>query len=501
MAELVEASIGAMGPQYPELVEGARAHRAPSRSARSAASSRRSPRARRSSTPAVPAARQSGGVLSGAQAFQLHDTYGFPIDLTLEMAAEQGLSVDEQGFRALMAEQRAKGKADAQAEEDRRRRHLRLPRAARAGGRRPEFTGYDEVRSEGRRARAARRRRGRRRRPPRARSSSWCSTARRSTPRAAASSPTPGGSCWPTARSCRSTTCRSRSATSSSTAAACVSGEARVGVEADAQVDVERRRSVSRAHTATHLVHKAFRDALGEQATQAGSLNAPGRFRFDFASPSAVPGVGAGRRRAADQRDRARRPRGARVRHHAGRGAAHRRDGAVRREVRRRRARRRGRRLRPRALRRHARRSAPASSAWSSCCRRPRSAPACAASRGSSGSTPTPTWRASTCCSRSWRRRSRCRPRRCPTGSRRPSRGCARSRRSWRRCAPVQVLQQAASVRRRRARRRAAWRTSPVEAPAGTSGDLVRQLALDVRGRHRRRPAGRRARRGRRCRG
>jgi alanyl-tRNA synthetase len=54
-------------------------------------------------------------VMSGATAFQLHDTYGFPIDLTLEMASEAGLVVDEQGFRALMAEQRERAKADARA--------------------------------------------------------------------------------------------------------------------------------------------------------------------------------------------------------------------------------------------------------------------------------------------------------------------------------------------------------------------------------------------------
>ena len=68
-----------------------------------------------------------------------------------------------------------------------------------------------------------------------------------------------------------------------------VRGEASVGAAALAEVDVERRKSISRAHTATHLVHTAFRAALGEQATQAGSENNPGRFRFDFASPSAVP--------------------------------------------------------------------------------------------------------------------------------------------------------------------------------------------------------------------
>ncbi|MDQ3095803.1 MAG: DHHA1 domain-containing protein, partial [Actinomycetota bacterium] len=66
-------------------------------------------------------------------------------------------------------------------------------------------------------------------------------------------------------------------------------GEVEVGIDAHALVDVERRRSISRAHTATHMVHKAFREALGETATQAGSENAPGRFRFDFAASAAVP--------------------------------------------------------------------------------------------------------------------------------------------------------------------------------------------------------------------
>ncbi|WP_442940050.1 alanine--tRNA ligase-related protein [Nocardioides sp. B-3] len=65
---------------------------------------------------------------AGEQAFALHDTYGFPIDLTPEMAAEQGLVVDEPGFRALMAEQRDRAKADARVEEGPARRHHRLPR-------------------------------------------------------------------------------------------------------------------------------------------------------------------------------------------------------------------------------------------------------------------------------------------------------------------------------------------------------------------------------------
>ena len=73
-------------------------------------------RARRSSTPRCRGqAPQAGGVLSGAQAFQLHDTYGFPIDLTLEMAAEQGLSVDEEGFRGSWPSSATRAKADARA--------------------------------------------------------------------------------------------------------------------------------------------------------------------------------------------------------------------------------------------------------------------------------------------------------------------------------------------------------------------------------------------------
>ncbi|HVF19147.1 MAG TPA: DHHA1 domain-containing protein, partial [Mycobacteriales bacterium] len=68
-----------------------------------------------------------------------------------------------------------------------------------------------------------------------------------------------------------------------------VRGEVAVGATVQTEVDVERRRAVSRAHTATHLIHQAFRGALGETATQAGSMNAPGRLRFDFHASSGVP--------------------------------------------------------------------------------------------------------------------------------------------------------------------------------------------------------------------
>jgi alanyl-tRNA synthetase len=64
-----------------------------------------------------------------------------------------------------------------------------------------------------------------------------------------------------------------------------------LGAAAHAVIDVTRRRAIARAHSATHLTHQALRDALGPTAAQAGSENSPGRFRFDFGSPNAVPGT------------------------------------------------------------------------------------------------------------------------------------------------------------------------------------------------------------------
>jgi alanyl-tRNA synthetase len=67
-------------------------------------------------------------------------------------------------------------------------------------------------------------------------------------------------------------------------------GEITTGAAAHAQVDIARRAAISRSHSATHLVHAGMRKALGDAAAQAGSLNAPGRLRFDFTSPAgAVP--------------------------------------------------------------------------------------------------------------------------------------------------------------------------------------------------------------------
>ena len=87
--------------------------------------------------------------LSGDKAFALHDTYGFPIDLTLEMAAERGLTVDEPEFRRLMTEQRDRAKADARAKKGQHKDASAYRAIADTLGKPVEFTGYDEVVSEG----------------------------------------------------------------------------------------------------------------------------------------------------------------------------------------------------------------------------------------------------------------------------------------------------------------------------------------------------------------
>jgi alanyl-tRNA synthetase len=235
---------------------------------------------------AIARTRASGGTrLAGEQAFQLHDRYGFPIDLTLEIAAEQGLSVDEDGFRRLMADQRARAKADANA---RRTGHADLStyRGALDDGGPVEFTGYTETSRESR-VRALIGHDG----PlPVAGEGAEIEVVLDATPFYAegggqqpdlgtitvgggqldvrdVQSPVPGLIVH-----------RAR----------VLRGEVRAGETGFAEIDVSRRRAVSRSHTATHLVHQTMRDLLGEAATQAGSLNAPGRLRFDFNTPGAV---------------------------------------------------------------------------------------------------------------------------------------------------------------------------------------------------------------------
>jgi alanyl-tRNA synthetase len=226
--------------------------------------------------------------LSGSKAFALHDTYGFPIDLTLEMASEQGLSVDEEGFRRLMTEQRDRAKADAKAKKGQHRDAHAYREVADGLGRPVEFTGYSEVVSEAT-VRGL------------VDSSGVVTSARAGDELELVLDRTPfyaegGGQLADQGVLELGNGARLQVLDVQSPINGLVvhqvkvlDGEVTVGQQGQALVDIERRKSINHTHTATHMVHKAFREALGETATQAGSENAPGRFRFDFSASGAVP--------------------------------------------------------------------------------------------------------------------------------------------------------------------------------------------------------------------
>ncbi|HMD11443.1 MAG TPA: alanine--tRNA ligase, partial [Marmoricola sp.] len=229
-----------------------------------------------------------GRQIPGDRAFALHDTYGFPIDLTLEMASEKGLSVDEDGFRRLMGEQRERAKADAKAKKSQHADAGAYREIAAAMGTPVRFTGYDEVVSEGvvRGIVGA--------------DGTSIGAAHEGDEIEIVLDRTPfyaegGGQLADQgvielANGARVEVDDVQSPLTGVVVhrARVVAGEVQVGTSGQLLVDVERRRSISRSHTATHMVHKAFREALGDTATQAGSENAPGRFRFDFSASGAV---------------------------------------------------------------------------------------------------------------------------------------------------------------------------------------------------------------------
>ncbi len=226
-------------------------------------------------------------VLAGDKAFLLHDTWGFPIDLTLEMAAEQGLSVDEEGFRRLMREQRERAKADARAKKT-GHADLGAYRTIVDSSGTTDFTGYNGYESEATivglltNGVAA----------PAAVEGDEVEVVLDRTPFYAEG----GGQIGDSGR----IRLESGAVVQVHDVQKPVPGvhvhkgvvqvgEITVGAQVWATIDVNRRRAIARAHSATHLTHQALRDSLGPTAAQAGSENQPGRFRFDFGSPSAVP--------------------------------------------------------------------------------------------------------------------------------------------------------------------------------------------------------------------
>jgi alanyl-tRNA synthetase len=223
-------------------------------------------------------ARESGQEGIGAdEAFRLHDTYGFPFDLTLELAAEQGLGVDQQGFETLMGEQRRRGREGGRGgvRDDGRETARRFASAA---GFATTFTGYEAV--EQVTAVGALSRENGRLLVKLVESPFYAE----------------GGGQVSDAGviECESGGCRARVADvirlgdDQAVVLELERGELSEGERVVARVDARTRRATECNHTATHLLHAALRERLGSHVRQAGSAVGPDKLRFDFTHGSAL---------------------------------------------------------------------------------------------------------------------------------------------------------------------------------------------------------------------
>jgi alanyl-tRNA synthetase len=284
--ELMVSALSAMSPQYPELnQESVRILEASDAEEDSFLSTLKSG-TQIFDMASTEVKESKSATLAGDTVFKLHDTYGFPFDLTLEMATEAGLHVDEEGFRKLMKEQKDRAKADSKAKKSGHTDVSEYKKIIDATGQ-TDFIGYNNFVSESKvhailvdgtitsEAESGDVEIVLDRTPFYAEGGGQLADGGTLTmadgTRIAIDDvqcPVPGLYIH------RGTI---------------ISGSIRVDASLFAEIDHERRKAISRAHTATHMVHKAFREALGESATQAGSENAPGRFRFDFPASGAVP--------------------------------------------------------------------------------------------------------------------------------------------------------------------------------------------------------------------
>jgi alanyl-tRNA synthetase len=288
VGELMTTVRDAMGPSYPELVtDFNRIQRIAV--AEETAFNRTLASGSRLFDDAARATKASGTtVLSGTDAFTLHDTYGFPLELTLEMAAESGLIVDEEGFRGLMAEQRRRAKADAAA---RKQAHADLSEYRDLVDAGPtEFTGFDELTSEakilgifvdGKRVPVV----SHDGQPGRV------ELILDRTPFYAESGGQIADEGNITGTGVSGSSATSKAAVSDVQKIAKTLWAHRVNVESGefvegdtvvASVDPRWRHGATQGHSGTHMVHAALRQVLGPNAVQAGSLNRPGYLRFDF---------------------------------------------------------------------------------------------------------------------------------------------------------------------------------------------------------------------------
>ena len=219
----------------------------------------------------------NGAPLSGSTAFTLHDTYGFPLELTAEITQERGVAVDTAGFNREMQEQRTRAKEarkGANVDEDR----VDLYREVMEQFGTTEFTGYVEKESVGRVLAVL----------PGVDGTVEIFLDR--TPFYAESGGQVGdhGLLVTETGTARVLDCTNAIPGLRRHLAHVVSGEVAAGQTATATIDDDRRSAIRRNHTATHILHWALREVLGNHVKQAGSLVDPDRLRFDFSHYAAV---------------------------------------------------------------------------------------------------------------------------------------------------------------------------------------------------------------------
>ncbi len=224
------------------------------------------------------------GSLSGEAAFLLHDTYGFPIDLTVEIAEENGLSVDRDGFDALMREQKDRAKQDAKSKKT-GGAGLQVYSEFRSLGE-TQFLGYEGLKTTGKVLGLIRD------------GESTVSLSQGQlgelfldrTTLYAESGGQAADAGWIVGNGFELEVLDVQKPVKGLFAhkVRVVSGEVAVGAEAQTVVDANWRLGAAQAHSATHVVHAALRQVLGPEALQSGSYNRPGYLRLDFSWTQAL---------------------------------------------------------------------------------------------------------------------------------------------------------------------------------------------------------------------
>ncbi len=216
--------------------------------------------------------KSTDGVLSGEIAFKLHDTYGFPVDLTADVCRERGMTVDFDGFDACMADQKNKARAAGK---------FKIAADVLFTGENNEFTGYETLTTDGAKVLAV------------YKDGTQVEEAQAGDDVLVVLDKTPfyaemGGQVGDAgilengSTLLKVTDCLKLKASVFSHVAHVCEGTVKTGDTFKAVVDADRRAAIMRNHSATHLMHKALREVLGEHVAQKGSLVNESVTRFDF---------------------------------------------------------------------------------------------------------------------------------------------------------------------------------------------------------------------------